>query len=216
TGKYGNNTSAELLEDTLILGSRDGYVFAFTMNGKEKWRFRTGCIVIGTSIHNNRIYFGSEDGNFFCLDENGKEIWRFRFGEGGSYDYPSFFKGKVIVASMDCHLYVLNEETGEEIWRFATSIKQTARAPPPHEQFEVVLKKETHAEEYVPEEKYKKKEETVSLSNYHVESEYSSESEYRQKSDYDIEWVLFEGVLEGEDIWTSDLKDLSPQILKQN
>lgn len=219
TGKFGNNTSPELLEDTLILGSRDGYLFAFTLEGKEKWRFRAGGqLIIGTSIHNGRIYFGAEDGNFFCLDKNGNEIWRFRMGEGGSYDYPTFFNGMIVVASMDCHLYALDENTGKEIWRFETSSRQPSRAPPTHEQFEVALKKETHTDDAISEGKYKKKkEESVSLSDYQVESEYSSESEYKQKSDYDVEWLIFEGAME-DMIW-SNSEDLKPNPLvnlKQN
>jgi outer membrane protein assembly factor BamB len=197
TGKYGNNTSVNLVGDKLISGSRDGYVFAFTKDGKEKWRFRTGGIVIGTSVHKNRIYFGSEDGNFHCIDADGKEIWRFRFGEGGSYDYPSFFNGMVIVGSMDCHVYALNEDTGEEVWRFETSSKQHAIGPPPHEQFEHVIKKETHIEDAISDEKYKSREvRTVSLSDYHFRNDYATTSEYKQKSDYDAQLVNFDEVLE--------------------
>ncbi len=77
------------------------------------------------------------------------------------------------------------------------------------------VKKETHTEDAVSEEKYKskKEEETVSLSDYHITSEYSSGSEYKQKSDYDTSFVMFEGVMECEELWTSDLKALSPQSL---
>ncbi|UCC92117.1 MAG: hypothetical protein JSV39_02560, partial [Candidatus Aenigmatarchaeota archaeon] len=51
--------------------------------------------------------------------------------------------------------------------------------------------------EPISEEKYKKKGgETVSLSDYHVESEYSSDSEYKQKSDYDVNFVIFEGAFD--------------------
>ncbi len=83
--------------------------------------------------------------------------------------------------------------------------------------FKVEIKKETHIEEAVKESKYKKKkEETVSLSDYHVESEYSSETEYKTKSDYDVQWVLFEGILEGEEIWISGSRDLKPRTLTQN
>jgi len=214
TGKFGNNTSPEILEDTLIFGSRDGYVFGFTLEGKEKWRFRTGgYLVIGTSIHKGKIYFGAEDGNFFCLDKEGKEIWNFRMGEGGSYDYPSFYNGMVIVASMDCHLYALDELTGKDIWRFETSSRQPSTAPPAHEQFEIVLKKETHVEDAISEERYKNKnEESLSLSDYQIESEYSTTSEYKQKSDYDVSLVMFGEIMEDKICHSSSKVSIRPVL----
>lgn len=211
TGKFGTSSSPILMNGRLYVGSRDGFVYAITMEGKEIWRFRTGGIVIGMSAHNGRIYLTSEDGNLYVLTEDGKEDWRFKFGEGGSFDFPSFKDGKIIVASMDCHLYVIDENTHKEIWRVQTSSRRPSTAPPPHEEFSMELKKETHIEETIEESKYKKKkEETLSLSDYQIESEYSSESEYKQKSDYNVDLVMFEDVMEVEELWTSGSEHLSP------
>ncbi|NIP40940.1 MAG: PQQ-binding-like beta-propeller repeat protein, partial [Candidatus Aenigmarchaeota archaeon] len=186
TGKFGNNTSAVVMGNSLVTGSRDGYVYRLTMEGKEIWRFRAKEMLIGISIVNNRIYFGSEDGNLYCLDSEGKEIWRHHFGKGGSYDAPSMYNGMLIACSMDCYMHVLDPDTGEDIWRFATSTKTPSVGPPPHEQFEIIVKKESSGEEVVSQEKYKSKDtEEINLSDYHITSEYSSESEYKQKSDYD-------------------------------
>ncbi len=120
--------------------------------------------------------------------------------------------GVLCFGSWDCHLYLADPETGEEIWRFQTSTNKQSFIPEPFECFELEVKKDTGIEEAAEDGKYKKKkeEESVSLSDYHVTSEYSSESEYKQKSDYDTSFVIFEGIMEGEDLWTSDSKVLSP------
>ncbi len=121
---------------------------------------------------------------------------------------------KIFFGSWDCHEYSVDVKTGKEFWRFRTSSMVQGYIPPSTEAFKLEVKKETRLEEAISEDKYKeKKEETISLSDYHVESEYSSESEYKQKSDYDVNFVMFEGIMECEELWTSDSRDLRPRTL---
>ncbi len=215
TGKYGNSSSPFLHENVFYQGSREGYFYALTTEGKEIWRFRTGSVTVGVGIHNNRIYITSEDGNLYCLDMDGKEIWRFT-ASGPMFDFPSFYKNRIYVGGYDCHFYCIGEN-GEMVWIFNTSSQTIAPRGKAHEVFKVEVKHETHVEEAKLKDKYKeKKQETVSLSDYRIESEYSSEPEYRQKSDYDVQWVLFEGIPEGEEIWTSDLKVSNHPISRLN
>ena len=181
------------------------------MKRKEIWRFRTSEIIALPVFHKGRIYVGSGDSNFYCLDFNGKEVWRFKAGADVFWQ-PVIWKDRVYFTSWDCHLYCVDLE-GKEIWRFATSSLAQAEWPPAFEGWEAEVKKETQIEDAITEEKYKsKKSETVSLSDYHVTSEYASTSEYKQKSDYDVNFVMFEGVLEGEDLWISGSKVSIPQI----
>ena len=65
-----------------------------------------------------------------------------------------------------------------------TSTTSEARIPPVHDSFKVEIKKETIIEEAITEEKYRSKKDTVSLSDYQVESEYTTKSEYSTKSKY--------------------------------
>jgi hypothetical protein len=162
-------------------------------------------------VHESKVYFGSEDGNLYALDiKTGKEVWRFKTG-GLIATSAVLWKDFVFFGSWDCHLYKVNIHTHEEVWRFSTSSSTPAYIPPAYDVFKLEVKRETRIEEPVSEGKYKKKkEETVSLSDYKIESEYSTTSEYKQKSDYDVNFVIFEGVLEGEELWTSDSKVLSP------
>ncbi|UCC91901.1 MAG: PQQ-like beta-propeller repeat protein, partial [Candidatus Aenigmatarchaeota archaeon] len=156
---------------------------------------------------------GAGDGNVYCLSLEGKELWRFKTN-GGVYTSVVLIDGALCFGSWDCHLYLADPDTGGEIWRFQTSTNEQSYIPDPFECFEMEVKKDTGIEEAVEDGKYKKKkEETVSLSDYHVTSEYATTSEYKQKSDYDTSFVMFEGVMECEELWTSGSRDLKPQTL---
>jgi len=210
TGKYGISEPPLLYKNVLYQGTRDGILFAISLEGKELWRYKAGDLITKPMAFNDRLYFGSEDGYFRCMDMEGKEIWRFSI-EGKMWDIPSYWNGIIIFGTWSCHVHGIDAETGEELWRFTTSNRNPSSLLPPYEAFSTEIKKETHIEEPIEETKYKKKkEETVSLSDYHVTSEYHMESDYKQKGEYDTSFVMFEGVLEGEEIWTSDSRALTP------
>ena len=176
------------------------------LEGKEIWRHRTGSLITQPTPVGDKLYFGSEDGYFRCINLEGKELWRFAI-DGLMWDIPSYHKGKIIFGTWSCHVHTLDALTGKEVWRFTTSNTKPSPLDPPYSSFRTEIKKSTHVDETVKESKYKKKkEETVSLSDYHVTSEYSATSEYKTKSDYDVSLVMFEDIMEVERIWTSDLK----------
>jgi hypothetical protein len=167
-------------------------------------------------VYNGKIYFGAGDGNVYCLNLEGREIWRFRTN-GGVYTSVVLIDGVLCFGSWDCHLYLVDPDTGEEVWRFQTSTNKQSFIPEPFECFEMEVKKETGVEDSITEEKYReRKEESVSLSDYHVTSEYSTTSEYKQKSDYDVQWVIFEGIMKMEELpCHSDSKVSIPLVLRQ-
>ncbi|MBN2042360.1 MAG: PQQ-binding-like beta-propeller repeat protein [Candidatus Aenigmarchaeota archaeon] len=202
TGKYGNAIQPFVNDEFVLQPSRDGILFAFGRDGKEKWRFDLGNLPAGTVVHGDRIYLGNESGYFRCLNLEGKEIWGFQTGNkifGG----PLFYKDMIIFGSYDCHLYSVSL-SGEEKWRFTTSNQQPIELPPAHDAFRLEVKKEQTIDETFEEDKYKsKKEASASLSDYKIESEYASTSDYKAKSDYDVSVVVFEELFEGESLWTS-------------
>jgi outer membrane protein assembly factor BamB len=216
-GSYGVAMSPTIVGERIYIGARDGNFFCLDMDGKEIWRFPTGRVIESKAVvKEGRIYFGSEDGNLYCLNLDGEEVWRFKI-DGEIWDEPKIYENWLIFGAVDCRIHFIDLETGRELWNMQTGSLRKSVWSHPYEMFRVEIKKETHIEEPVSEEKYKKrKEETVSLSDYRIESEYSSTSEYKQKSDYDVQWVLFEGELtfeavgncvsrnmEVESVWTS-------------
>ncbi len=212
--KFGCGNAPVEHNDVLYYGTRDGYLVALTPEGKEIWKFKTGGIIEGLPvIHDNKIYVGSEDTFLYVLDMDGNELWRFKTN-GFIYDTPKIKDNLVIFGSWDCHVYAIDINTHKEVWRADASTFVQATIPPSGAEFEIQVKKSEISEELGKKDKYKeKKGETISLSDYHITSEYSSESEYKQKSDYDVNFVMFEGIMEVERIWISDLKVLKPQTL---
>jgi|GEM_PF-336948 len=195
-GNYGVAMSPTIANDRMYIGARDGNFYCLDMDGREIWRFRTGGVIESKAVvKEGRIYFGSEDGNLYCLDLKGKEIWRFRV-DGQIWDEPKVYRDMLLFGAVDCKVHYLELETGKELWNIQTSTLRKSVWSHPYEMFRLEIRKETHIEDTITEDKYKKKkEESVSLSDYHVESEYSSEGEYKTKSDYDTSFVMFEPLL---------------------
>jgi len=212
TGKYGNAVQPFVNEVFVLQPSRDGILFAFTREGKERWRFNLGNLPSGATIYKDKIIIGNESGILRAISFDGEELWRFHTG-GKIFGCPVIWNNRIIFGSYDCHLYSVDMD-GAEIWRFATSNLSMVFLPPPYEGFELRVKKGTAIEDAVEESRYnkRKREETVSLSDYHVTSEYSTTSEYKQKSDYDTSFVIFEGIWEGEQLWTLDSRALMPSL----
>jgi len=207
-GKYGMSGPAIKFNDMLLFPSRDGMIFAITLEGQELWRFKAGSLVISVTASENEIFFTSEDGFMYALNEFGSELWRFAFGEGGSYDFPSYVDGKILVGSMDCHFYAIDALTHEELWRVTTDSQSRSTAPPPNDEFAAEIKKSVSESETVfGEEKYAVLG-TLNLSEYNTKSEYMTKSEYTHKSEYTTDFVIFEGVLE----WNLSSVILEPKL----
>ena len=207
TGKYGNAIQPRVSDKFVLQPSRDGILFAFNREGKEFWRFNLGNLPGPVVVHEDTIFIGNESGILRALTLDGKEKWRFQTG-GKIFGDVIIWKERIYLPSYDCHMYCLTMD-GEEIWRFATSNLTKVKLAPPHDAFELKVKKEATIDEAVEESRYKKKkeEETISLSDYHVTSEYSSSSEYKTKSDYDVSFVCFEDLMKSEIIWILNQRD---------
>jgi len=212
TGKYGNTDGPIYHDDVLYQGSRDGILYALTMDGKEIWRYKTGGLLTQVIIVGDRLYFSSEDGYVRCISTEGKDIWRIKT-DNIIWDIPHHHNGKIIFGTWDCRVFALDAENGKEIWRFTTG-GAPSYLPPAYESFEAEIKKGIHVEDAISEEKYRKKkgDEVVSLSDYHVTSEYSTTSDYKQKSSYDTSFVIFESVFEVENLWIPDSRALTPSL----
>jgi outer membrane protein assembly factor BamB len=194
TGKYGNVGPPFLHGNHLYHCTNDGIVYKLTMDGKEVWRFLAGEMTVKAVVHEGIVYFGSEDGFFYAVDdETGKERWRFHTG-GKVFDDAKISGEILCFGSWDCNYYALDRRTGRLIWSFHSGNSEQSRLPPLKGMFRLEVKKTTHTGDAISGDGYKKKkEETISLSDYVLTSEYSSHSEYKQKSDYDVSFVIFDG-----------------------
>jgi len=207
TGEYGNSGVPVIHRKTIYFVARDGILYALTLDGKEIWRYRLSGVSTWQKpqISDKGMYIISEDGYLYCIGFDGRELNKKRINT--VMVPPVLHKDMILVGSWDCNLYAYDLE-GRELWVTPTSTKEEAFFPPPNDSFKLEINKETHTDDTISEDRYasKRKGETVSLSDYHLTSEYSTKSEYKQKSDYDINFVMFENIMEVEGIWLSALK----------
>jgi len=184
TGKYGNCFAPIVYRDYVFHASRDGVLYALSLEGKVKWHFRTGGPVgLGVLILKGRVHLGSEDGNIYCLEiDTGKKLWSFRVS-GPAWNPPIEYKNKLYFGSWDCNFYCISLQ-GEEIWRFATSDKTICKVDPPYKYFEVVVKKEGAGEESGIEDKYEVNVTMGFIDEYDSGNEYQVKVEYQQKMKY--------------------------------
>ena len=114
--------SAALADSTVLVGSGDGYLYAFDLrDGSERWRFETGGRIRATpAVQDGIAYIGSGDGIVYGVAlADGREVWRFttRGVDLDAADYgfdrtqiqasPAIADGALYVGSRDASLYAL-------------------------------------------------------------------------------------------------------------
>jgi len=189
TGNYGCVCSPVLYKGTLYLTSRDGFLFALTPDGKEKWRYVKKDPMSIPEVVNDKIYFGCEDKNLHCLNLQGRELWKFRT-EGAIWLKPVSFDNKILFTCWDCHVYVVDANTGKLVWKFR-SAGEPSPFPPPYDTFELVMKKtvDRGAEAKEGPKKYEItfSEEETGTSAYKSRITYQVSTQYREKGKYQID-----------------------------
>ncbi len=128
----------------IFFGSQDSCIYAVDReSGAEHWKFKTGGAVSSTpAIQDSVLYTLSMDARFYAINiHTGEEIWRFETEgerqrtETGLYNkkpldstwadpWDFYLSSAKIVdtviyfGSSDRHLYALNINTGEMIWKY--------------------------------------------------------------------------------------------------
>jgi len=122
-------SSPIIFNNYIVFGSNNGMIHAYTINGKEKWKFQTGGKVVskGASSKINgieRLFIGSTDKKLYCLSINGKQMWNYEtegpiVSEVVIEDINNNGKKEIIFGSLDNNLYVL-DNNGKKEWSFQT------------------------------------------------------------------------------------------------
>ena len=111
-----------LFDDTLYIGSRDGYVYSIdTKTGKEKWKYKTNDeIASSPTVTEDSVYIGSSDTFVYALDATtGDEEWKYKTG-GSVSSSPALSGGTIYIGSRDTIVYALDATTGAEKWKYKT------------------------------------------------------------------------------------------------
>lgn len=136
--------SSPVVSDGIVyIGSNDHYIHALNAkNGHEVWKFETGANVTSTpAVADGSVYVLSLDGNAYAIDaKSGKLKWKFKTGgesrmnAPGLYglepsretipdvwDFflssPAVYKSRVYFGSGDHHIYALDANSGQAIWK---------------------------------------------------------------------------------------------------
>lgn len=111
--------------DAVVVGSNDGYLYAWTLDGEPRWTFNTGRPIKGpVAIHDGAVFAGSWDHNVYRVGiDSGEAEWDRSFTaddkvmSGPAVDPRT---NTVFVGSHDEHLHALDAETGKERWSYRT------------------------------------------------------------------------------------------------
>jgi outer membrane protein assembly factor BamB len=119
----GTQSSPVVARDgTIYLGTFRGWLFAFSPQGKVRWKFKTGMEIKSSPAvaEDGTIYFGSRDRNFYALSPDGKLKWKFQTGGWVDSSPGIGLDGTVFFGSWDKNFYALTPG-GNLKWSFATS-----------------------------------------------------------------------------------------------
>jgi outer membrane protein assembly factor BamB len=117
----GYSTNPLVVDGKVILGNRDGYMYAIgadgtTEQGQLIWKFRTGgTIDIAAAYKGGIIYFASNDNYAYALNVNtGAQKWRSQKlpGDGFHSYWPVVYQDKVIFSAATGYRNGVNPGTG--------------------------------------------------------------------------------------------------------
>ncbi len=119
------SSSPAIAGQVLYVGSRDGHVYALTLDGKLKWKTDMGATIVASpAVSNGVVFEGDMAAKLFALDaETGAVRWRARaegnaFFKGEFQSSPAVANGMVYIGSRDGFLYAFDAATGERKWRY--------------------------------------------------------------------------------------------------
>jgi len=113
-------TPAVAPDGTIYVGTFDGWFYALTSEGKERWRFKAGREIKSSPAvaDDGTIYFGSRDRQLYALTPAGKLKWHFATGGWVDSSPGIALDGTIYFGSWDKTFYALKPD-GALKWKFA-------------------------------------------------------------------------------------------------
>jgi outer membrane protein assembly factor BamB len=108
-------------DGTIYVGSLKQFLYAFSSNGEERWRFKVGGGIFSSPAISDEgtIYFGSTDKNIYALNPDGSEKWHYTTEDSVYSSAAIDDKGYVYMGSHDGYLYALYSN-GTLNWKYHT------------------------------------------------------------------------------------------------
>ncbi len=100
--------SPTILNDEIIIGALDGYVYAFDMNGNIRWKIESNAPIWSSpAILNDKIIIGSDDNNLYCM-KDGDILWKVKLAEKVRSSTPCITPSSILIGSYDGSVYCLD------------------------------------------------------------------------------------------------------------
>lgn len=122
-GERFNHLQARLAGNYLYTLSAQGQVYAYNLNGGERWQRELNVPASGgMGYGNNMALLGTREGDVFALrHDTGEEIWRARVSSEVLAP-PVAASGVVVVQTQDGTVYGLSAKNGKRLWRFQNTV----------------------------------------------------------------------------------------------
>lgn len=125
-------SSAALADQTVYVGSDDGYLYALDLEtGELRWRYRlAGAVASSPAAASGRIFVGDDSGMVYCLlaegdkrlteDRVGLQLWRIPTGGPVTGSPLVTLSGNAVFGSGDGSLYAVKVVSGQPAWTYQT------------------------------------------------------------------------------------------------
>ena len=121
TGGVVYSSPAIAQDGSIVVGSKDNYVYCLTSAGSLRWRYMTDAGVLSSPAitQDGSIVVGSWDFYIYCLTSAGSLRWRYQTGNDVQSSPAIAQDGSIVVGSHDGYIYCLTS-VGSLRWRYQT------------------------------------------------------------------------------------------------
>lgn len=116
-GLYGLCVAPTLHKDVLYCPSRNGILYAVSLEGKILWKYVTSDNIGVPCIYDDRIYIGSCDMHLHCINLEGRAEWKHDV-KSILWWKPAIADDVLVFGTWNCLLYCMNVNTHDVLWKF--------------------------------------------------------------------------------------------------
>lgn len=109
-----------IVEHILVVGTIDGMLMGLdAKSGKTKWKLQLNSLLVGSPLIDGNTLYTSTASEFVSVDVlKGKVIWKNSLPKSYSQGTPFLQENMLFFGNWDAHLYGLNKQSGELIWKW--------------------------------------------------------------------------------------------------
>ncbi len=119
-------SSPVVLENHIVVGSTDGFVYCLDLQGNLLWKFQAVNAIEATAlVYGNTVFVGCLGGILYALELNtGKKLWTYKTGNQITAAPNIWSDGRktyLLIGSYDFFLHCVDAATGLGVWKYETN-----------------------------------------------------------------------------------------------